>query len=142
MRIPVPPRKTVVVPAPDLDEADAAFEEASCHQAFARKIFTLLTSVDLFRPGARTLLEPVKFQHARRFLRNLERFRRRELHFRRELITADPRLEPRIAGASRGMPLIEFREQGNRRRLALRADEPLSLFRRKKIDDRRRRAGV
>jgi hypothetical protein len=48
--VPVATREAVVVTAPDLNESNAAFEQAAGDEAFATEVFGFLWNVDFSRP--------------------------------------------------------------------------------------------
>src|SRR5262245_6243964 len=60
VRVPVAPRESVVVAAPDLNESNAAFEQPARGEAFLREIKALFFVVDVFRPGLRPAVKPVQ----------------------------------------------------------------------------------
>src|SRR5688500_9890340 len=47
MRIPVAAREAIIVPAPNLHEPYAAFQQTTCYQALPREVIDLLNFVDL-----------------------------------------------------------------------------------------------
>src|SRR5678816_2065188 len=93
MRVPIAPRKAVVIAGPYLDEADTAFKETTRSETFATECVRFLARVDLLGPVPGALVDAVHLQDARRFFGNVQRVRRGELHLRGELVAANPCFE-------------------------------------------------
>ena len=60
MRVPIPPGKTVVVAGPDLDKADAAFDQPPSNQALPPEVIHFFARIDFFRPLFCSLINTVE----------------------------------------------------------------------------------
>src|SRR3954462_8660349 len=96
--VPIAARETVVSAAPDLNETNAAFEQAAGDKAARAKIFSDL------------LVDAVNFFGGVRFAGQIEGFGRGELQAGGHFETGNAGVETRIAGARLEMFAIEFGE--------------------------------
>src|SRR5690242_4834404 len=111
VRVPVPPRKTVVRAAPDLHEAHAALQKPAGDQAVAAEVLRDL------------LVETVEPAHRRRFAGDIEDFRSARLQARCQFVAGDAGLEAGIARPRLFMAAIEAAQQLQTLRLAPGRDE-------------------
>ena len=111
--VPVAAWKAVVVPAPDLDEADAAFEQASSDEAFASEEFAFGLLIDVARivDSGSLGCQAIHVLDVLRFLRDVERVGGAELHRGGKFITADAGGEPVVTGASGSVQQVQLRER-------------------------------
>ena len=94
--VPVAAREAVVIAAPDLHKADAAFQQASCDQALASKVFGFFGNVDCGWILAAGILQTVHLQDVLRLAGNVEGFRCTELHLRGQFVRANPSIQSRV----------------------------------------------
>ncbi len=87
--VPVSARESVVVAAPDLDESDAPFEEASCSEALAPKNVLLFRGVDFCGPRFDVVADSVHRADGGGFFGDVEGLGRGKLHACREFVAAD-----------------------------------------------------
>ncbi len=78
--IPVSTWEAVVVAAPDLNESDATFEEASCCEAFASENVLFFGGIDFGGPVFDVVADSVQGANGGRFFCDIEGFRCRKLH--------------------------------------------------------------
>ena len=97
--VPVAAWEAVVVAAPDLDEADPAFEETSCGEAFAAEDVDFFGVVDVFGPFAFVVADAVHFADGGGFLGEVEGVWGGELHAGGEFVGTDARVETVVARA-------------------------------------------
>ena len=101
-----------VVAAPDLDETDAAFEEAAGGEAFLGEVKGFLVGVDFLWPRLGAAVEAVEFKDVGRFAFEGERLGRGELHFGSEFIAFDASFETLVAGAGAVVAAVEVGDGG------------------------------
>ncbi len=114
VRVPIASRESIVVAAPDLHEADASFQQATCDQAFLRKVDRFFVGVDLFGKRRGDVVEPVEFHDVLGLLADVDRLGSGQLHAGGEFVAANSRIEPAIARAVGRMFLIELLDQRHR----------------------------
>ena len=139
--VPVPSRKAVVVPTPDLDKPHPSFKETPRRQTLLRKVITLLLCIDLLWPALRASLQSVQPQHMRGLVLEVECLRRRQLHPCRQLVAPDARLQSLVPRPDRRVHPVERREQIASLRLPVGTDK-CARFVRKQVGDRSLRSGI
>ena len=97
--VPVAAGEAVVIAAPDLDEADPAFEETASGQAFAAEDVDFFGVVDVFGPFAFVVADAVHFAGGGGFFGEVEGVGSGELHACGEFVGTDASVEPVVAGA-------------------------------------------
>ena len=97
--VPVAAGEAVVVAAPDLDEADPAFEETASGQAFAAEDVDLFGVIDVFGPFAFVVADAVHFADGGGFLGEVEGVWGGELHACGEFVGTNASVEAVVAGA-------------------------------------------
>ena len=70
--IPVSARETIVVSAPNLDEANASLDKSSCNETFAAEILGLFLRIDVLRVLRLWIVETVHLEDMFRFLGNVQ----------------------------------------------------------------------
>ena len=93
VRIPISPRKAVIVSAPDLHKSDAPFEQPARGEALLAEMESLFVGVDFFIPSLRTAIDSIQSQRVLGLSPKIERFGSRELHFRRQARSSAPDLQ-------------------------------------------------
>ena len=82
MRVPIPPRMSVICPRPNLYETYPPFQQPPGHQTISPKILRLLFLIDAYfhltNTGCR--VDAVHFQNVRRFVGEVEHLRCTTLH--------------------------------------------------------------
>ena len=121
--VPVAPREAIVVAAPHLHEAHPALEEAPRGEALEGEVPSLLGGVDLRRPHGRHAVETIQREHVVGLVGQRQRLGGGQLHPRRQLVGADPGLEPGIAGARGEVAAVEPGQCRARGGVGLRGDE-------------------
>ena len=111
VRIPISPRKTIVITRPNLDESNASLQHPTGRQTFTRKMDSLLLCIDFLFKRSRYLIEPVELEDMLRLLRKIQRFRSSQLHPGCELITANAGFEPLVSRSLLRVASVEFGQQ-------------------------------
>ncbi len=141
MAVPVAAGETVVVAAPDLHEADAAFDEASGGQAFAAHVVGFFFGVDLGGPDFAMFLNAIHGFHRVGFFADVERFWCGELHLGGELVALDAGIEAGVFFAMLLVLAVEFFQESEAFVIGLGADVA-ACFVREEIADGGLCAGV
>ena len=97
VRVPIAAREAVVVAGPDLDEPYAPLDEASGGEALPAHDVGLFRGVDLGGPLLRGVVDAVSLLDPGGFLRQVQRFGRRQLHAGGEFVGADAGLQALVS---------------------------------------------